>query len=61
MNRKEYLIPATCCMNMQPSGLLSASAEELPFDPNDETYESLTKGQGRYSVWDDDWSETDTH
>ena len=61
MNKKEYIIPTTHCTNILPLGPLSSSTEELPFDPNDETYESLTKGQGRYSVWDEDWSETDTH
>lgn len=56
MNKKEYIIPTSFCINVQPSRLLSSSPsnKELRFDPNEGTDEALS------NIWDDDWSETDT-
>ena len=55
MKKKTYISPMAFCVQMHCPAILEGSTEELIFDPDDETFESLTKEQHDYNVWDNEW------
>lgn len=43
MEKKVYRLPQICIVEISNQCILSASDENLPFDPNDDTIEALSK------------------
>lgn len=55
MKKKAYIHPVVQCIQIRPVGQLASSTEKIPFDPNDDTIESLVKEKKRNNLWENDW------